>query len=112
MLHQIANGKSQLKVKEQLLENVSRDIKRKDARRSEIEKAMQDTEEDIEKLTVPLDGKSDKVREAYLEMRANMQARNAESERQRTQLVTWLRDTLQPKMATATAMLASKERGV
>lgn len=73
---------------------------------------MQDTEEDLQKLIVPSAGKTDKVREAYFEMRANMQARNAESERQRTQLVTWLRDTLQPKHATATSMVASKERGI
>ena len=81
-----------LKAKEKLLANVKQELGNRDARRAELEQALKACEKDLEKLLAGQGGspQAEAVREAYFAMRAAIQSKNAESERERSRLTSYL----------------------
>ena len=95
VVQQLENGRRILKTKEEMLKNVQVEIGKRDQRHKQVERVIGEAEAELARL---LDVKgSDEAKEAYFNLQANMQANNAESERERSRLLTYAQTTLVQK---------------
>lgn len=78
-----------------MLANVRVEIQKRDQRRVHVERAVGEAETELQKL---LDVNADEgTKQAYFKLRADMQASNAEAERERSVLVAYAQETLVQK---------------
>lgn len=92
VVQQVENGRRVLKAKEDMLKNVQVEIHKRDQRREHVERAIVDAEAELTTL-LNVQG-SPETKDAYFQLRADMQANNAASERERSQLLAYAEGTL------------------
>ena len=108
VVQQVENGRRILKAKEDMLKNVQVEIHNRDQRREQVERAIGEAETELSEL---LDVRgSAETKDAYFQLRADMQANNAASERQRSQLMAYAEGTLVQKRQTAESLVNIQRR--